>query len=81
MGLVYTYMTFSEYLTMFYSGKQGEADLLSVLFAGRFALVFWGTMLITLIIPILTVALPGINGVPGLLVASLLINLGMWLKR
>lgn len=81
VGLVYTYMTFSEYLTIFYTGKEGEATLTSVLFIGRFSRVFWGTMIIGLFIPLFMVALPRINGIPGLFIASILINTGMWLKR
>lgn len=81
IGVLYAYMTFSEYLTMFYTGKKHEAELLAVLFTGRFARVFWGTMLITLIIPLFIVALPWTNSIRGLFIASLLINVGMWFKR
>lgn len=80
-GAVYSYMTFSEYLTMFFTGQKEEAELLSMLFSGRFSMVFWGAMVVGLLIPLLIVVIPGLNGIKGLFVASILVNIGMWLKR
>lgn len=79
-GLVYLYTTFSEYLTMFYTGKTPERALTQALFAGEFSRVFWLGIAFTFA-PILLVALARWTGMPGLVLGALSANIGMWLKR
>lgn len=80
VGLVYFYTTFSEYLTMFYTGKGPERRLVTDLFVGRFAGVFWTGMALTFV-PVVVAAFARWTGVTGLVLGSLVANVGMWLKR
>jgi molybdopterin-containing oxidoreductase family membrane subunit len=79
--LLYIYFTISEYLTMGYSSESPDARLLTALFRGEFAWMFWTMAIIGLAIPALLLALPWTRTFGGIITASLLINLGMWLKR
>ena len=79
-GLIYLYTTFDEYLTMAYGSDAAEQRLVHALFVGQFHRVFWATILITFV-PVLMVALARWTRLPGLVLGSVLVNIGMWLKR
>ena len=80
VGLVYFYSTFSEYLTMFYTGQAAERRLIGDLFLGRFSGLFWTGMAFTFL-PVVIAALARWTGIAGLVLGSLAANVGMWLKR
>jgi molybdopterin-containing oxidoreductase family membrane subunit len=81
VNLIYIYFTFSEYLTIGYSLKHEDAELLEMLFHGPYAASFWAMSIIGLFIPALMLALPWTRNVKGIFIASILINVGMWIKR
>jgi molybdopterin-containing oxidoreductase family membrane subunit len=81
LGLIYLYFTFSEYLTTGYKMVEGERLLLQELMAGQYASSFWFFVVGGLIIPLLLIALPWTRTIPLIVVASLLVNVGMWIKR
>jgi molybdopterin-containing oxidoreductase family membrane subunit len=81
VNLIYIYFTVSEYLTMGYSSETADKKLLDALFHGQFAIMFWLMGVIGLFIPALMLALPWTRTFRGILTASILINIGMWLKR
>lgn len=81
LNLVYIYFTFSEYITMGYADVSPDRHLLSTLLSGTYALRFWGMALIGLIVPALLLALPWTRNLRGIVIASVLVNIGMWLKR
>jgi Ni/Fe-hydrogenase subunit HybB-like protein len=79
--LLYIYFTISEYLTMGYSSESPDARLLNVLFRGEFARMFWTMAVVGLVIPAILLALPWTRTFGGIITASVMINIGMWLKR
>ncbi|MBI2906864.1 MAG: polysulfide reductase NrfD [Chloroflexi bacterium] len=81
MGAMYLYFTFSEYITTGYKLAEGEKLLLQELFLGRYALPFWSFAIAGTVLPVLAVALPWTRTVPIIVIASVLVNVGMWLKR
>ena len=81
VNLIYIYFTVSEYLTMGYSSETADKKLLDALFHGQFAGMFWLMAVIGLFIPAVLLALPWTRTYWGILIASILINVGMWLKR
>lgn len=81
IGLTYIYFMINDYFIPFYGGKTEEMTLLTELAVGRYAPLFWFTMFIGFIIPTFIVAFPKTRTVKGSIVASVLVNLAMWLKR
>ena len=79
--LLYIYFTFSEYMTIGYTAESSDARLLDNLFRGEFALMFWTMAAVGLVIPAILLALPWTRTFRGIMVAAVLINIGMWLKR
>lgn len=80
-GLVYTYMAISEYLTIAYKFEPADLNLLSALWTGPYARLFWSYALGGMLVPLLILALPWTRNVPGIVLASVLVNVGMWIKR
>lgn len=81
-GILYFYFTFAEYLTLAYKLEGGEKLLLEEIFVGRYSLLLWPFFLGGQVLPILLAALPWTRRVTAILfVASLLVNVGMWMKR
>ncbi len=58
LDLIYVYFTLSEYLTGFYIGKHAEASVLASLFSGRFALLFWATVIVGFLLPAVMLTVP-----------------------
>jgi molybdopterin-containing oxidoreductase family membrane subunit len=81
LGLSYLYFTFAELLTEGYKQTEELTPLLEAVLVGRFAAYFWLFVAMAGVIPLLLIALPRTRTVPGIVVASVLIVVGMWLKR
>ena len=81
VNLIYIYFTISEYLTMGYMSEGPDKKLLDALLTGRFATMFWVMAVTGLFVPALLLALPWTRTFKGIVFASVLINIGMWLKR
>ncbi|HEY3291102.1 MAG TPA: NrfD/PsrC family molybdoenzyme membrane anchor subunit [Anaerolineae bacterium] len=81
LDLIYFYFTFAEYLTTGYKMEEGENFLLRELLTGQFALYFWVFVISGLLIPAVIIILPWTRRIPLLVVGSILVNIGMWLKR
>ncbi|MBI4199884.1 MAG: polysulfide reductase NrfD [Chloroflexi bacterium] len=80
-GVLYLYFTFAEYLTVAYKLEGGESLLLEELLLGRYSLLVWSGFFGGQILPILVVLLPATRTLPILFVASVLVNVGMYIKR
>ena len=78
--LFYIYLMINEYLVSGYIWGVNEASILSSLYWGGYSVYFWA-MVLTLIIPILIVAIPRTRNVAGIVLASILVNVSMWIKR
>ncbi len=81
LGIIYVYFTAAEYLTTGYKLAEGDKLLLQELMLGTYALPFWIFAIGGTLVPILIVALPWTRTIPLIVVASVLVNVGMWLKR
>ena len=81
VNLIYIYFTFTEYLTTGYNSPEVERPLLESLFSGPYAVEFWVMAVLGLLVPAVLIALPWSRNVAGITIASVLINIGMWLKR
>jgi molybdopterin-containing oxidoreductase family membrane subunit len=79
-SFAYMYFVINEYLGPGYTGG-AEQQLLSSIFSGAYAMEFWTMVIIGLFVPALILALPPFRTVKGIITASILVNIGMWLKR
>jgi len=79
--LIYAYLTFGEYLTMGYTLKIDHKLLLETLFVGQNAVWFWFFVIGGTIIPAALLIYRRGPLLPKILTASVLINIGMWIKR
>ncbi|MFO7544201.1 MAG: NrfD/PsrC family molybdoenzyme membrane anchor subunit [Trueperaceae bacterium] len=81
LGLTYLYFTFAEFLTEGYASTGEGIAVASMLLTGRYSLVFWPWVVGGLLVPILLVALPWTRTIAGITTASVLVMVGMWVKR
>lgn len=81
LGATYLYLTFADILPGAYVGERGVAEVVHDTLLGDYAVSFWLFIVAGAIVPILLVALPWTRNVPGMVVASTLVVLAMWLKR
>ena len=80
-GMIYLYFTFAEYLTVAYKLEGGEDLLLDELFTGRYAAMVWLGFVGGQLVPVGLALTPWTRTIPILFVASILANIGMWIKR
>lgn len=81
LGLLYLYLTFSEFLTDGYAAGQEAQELHETLLLADYAPLFWLFALGGLVLPMALVAMPRTRTIPGIVVAATLVVAGMWLKR
>lgn len=81
LGIGYLYFTVAEYLTVFYKGQPAESVVLSFLFTGDYSSAFWLVQFAGLGLPILVMLLPWTRNVKGIVFASVVVNIALWLKR
>ncbi|MFQ6126591.1 MAG: NrfD/PsrC family molybdoenzyme membrane anchor subunit [Candidatus Heimdallarchaeota archaeon] len=81
LDVIYIYFTISEYLTAGYVGETAEARLLRELFRGQYAYLFWSMILIGFVLPAFLLAYSRTRTIKGIVVASVLVNIAMWIKR
>jgi molybdopterin-containing oxidoreductase family membrane subunit len=81
LNIAYLYFTVSEYLTTGYAGPEAEAMLLEQIFGGSYSTYFWIFAVFGIIIPAFILAIPKTRTIGGIVLASVMVNLGMWVKR
>src|ERR1035437_1265748 len=82
LSLLYAYFTLSEYLTTWYGGEGIDVRLLALLAGnGTVGAVFWLWAAFGLFIPIGLLLFPSKRSLGSIMTASILINIGMWIKR
>jgi molybdopterin-containing oxidoreductase family membrane subunit len=81
LDLLYLYFTFTEMLTEGYARTEETAPVLEAVLIGRYAPFFWLFFIGAGVAPLLTIALPRTRTLPGIIIASSLVVVGMWLKR
>lgn len=81
LGATYIYLTFADILPGGYVGERGVSQVIYDTIAGKFAVSFWLFILAGAVVPIILVALPWSRNIWGIVVASVLVVIAMWLKR
>lgn len=81
VSIVYFYFNLNEFLVPGYKLKKFDAIHLHSLFAGHRALLFWGTQLLGLIIPMILLLFRKMRRPLPALVISIFVLAGAWLKR
>jgi len=81
MSLLWFYFTFSEYLTAFFGNEPSEMRVFYYKLTGPYAPFFWGMVAANFVIPVLILSFRRTRTIPGILVASSTIVIGMWLER
>jgi len=81
MTLLWFYFTFSEFLTTYYGGEPAHMRVFDAKLWGPYAPLFWGMVLCCFIIPFGILAPNRTRNIPGTVIASIFVMIGMWLER
>ena len=81
MACLWLYFTFAEHLTTWYAQEPQELNVFNAKLFGRFAPFFWAMALFCFVIPFTILANPRTLTINGTLLASISVNIGMWLER
>lgn len=81
MSLLWFYFTFSEYLTGIFGAEPNEMKTIMYKFTGPYAPLFWGMVLFNFILPVIILGFKKFKKIPGILIASCTVVVGMWLER
>jgi Ni/Fe-hydrogenase subunit HybB-like protein len=83
LNLLYIYFTLAEYLTCWYGGEEADHRLVDLLMGNNaYGVAFWLWAVFCLFLPAGLVMVPHkASLIPRLLIASIIINIGMWAKR
>jgi molybdopterin-containing oxidoreductase family membrane subunit len=81
LAATYLYLTFADILPGAYLGERGVSQVVYDTIAGQFAFSFWLFIIAGGVVPIILVALPWTRNIWGMVIASVLVVIAMWLKR
>ncbi len=81
MCMFWFYFTIAEYLTEFYGAEPAPFGVLMAKIGGEFSPAFLTMVLFCFVIPFVILAFPRTRTIVGTVLASLLIDIGMWLER
>jgi molybdopterin-containing oxidoreductase family membrane subunit len=81
MSLLWVYFVFAERLTVWYGNEHAEMAVFWELERGRYALLFWTMIICNFLIPFPILTLRRLRTIPGVVVASCAVLVGMWLER
>jgi hypothetical protein len=86
LTVIYLYFTLAEYLTTWYGGEAVDRRLLHTLMGqGPYGVTWWaivsGCFFLPAILLVIPIVFPNKLSLKRLVIASVLINIGMWLKR
>ena len=79
--LIYLYLTVGEYLTEGYKLEIEAKGLLTLLLVGKNAVWFWFFVVAGMMVPAILILVRRGPVIPKLVVASVLVNAAMWVKR
>ncbi len=79
-GLIF-YFNVSEYLVTGYKSNEAVAFQFNQMFRGQFAGFFWFYLVAGLVVPVLIIAIPRTRTIKGIVTASVLITIAMWIER
>ena len=81
MCLLWAYFTFAEYLTTFYGAEPEHMEVFYSKLGGEFTLLFIIMLITCFVIPFIFLAISKLRTITGTVIASISINIGMWLER
>jgi molybdopterin-containing oxidoreductase family membrane subunit len=81
LSLIWFYFTFAEFLTTYYGDEPAHMVIFRAKFWGEFAPSFWLMVLLCFVVPVVILGNPFTRTITGAVVASVAINVGMWLER
>lgn len=81
MSLLWFYFTFAEFLTTYYGGEPTHLVIFYSKISGRYAPIFWTMVVTCFIIPLAILSRQKTRTVLGTVLASVSVNIGMWLER
>ncbi len=81
MACLWLYFTFAEYLTTWYAHEPVELSVFNAKVLGHFAPLFWAMLGFCFVVPFAILANPRTRTIKGTLIASISVNIGMWLER
>jgi molybdopterin-containing oxidoreductase family membrane subunit len=81
MSLLWFYFTFAEYLTTFYGHEPDEMRVFLYKFTGGYSPFFWFMVICNFIIPVVFLSNKKLKTIPGILITSIAVVIGMWLER
>jgi molybdopterin-containing oxidoreductase family membrane subunit len=81
MSLLWFYFTCAEYLTTFYGHETDEMRVFLYKFTGGYSPFFWLMVICNFIIPVVFLSNKKLKTIPGILITSIAVVIGMWLER
>ncbi len=81
MSVLWSYFTFSEYMTTFYGALVDEMHVANAKIFGEFNWAFWTMVLCNGIIPFVVLIRRSGRTVLGTVIVSIFVDIGMWLER
>ena len=81
LSLVYLYFNINEYFLPAYKMKAQESAHLEALFTGDFAVLFWSTQILGMIIPIIVLMFKKGRKPFSLFIISIMVIIAAWFKR
>ena len=81
MTMLWFYFTFSEFLTTWYGHEPTHMAVWWYKISGPYAPHFWVMVLTCFVIPMICLAPPRFRTITGTVIASISVNIGMWLER
>ncbi|MFQ5742793.1 MAG: NrfD/PsrC family molybdoenzyme membrane anchor subunit [Acidobacteriota bacterium] len=81
MSLLWSYFTFSEYLTTFYGAAPEHMSIFWSKLTGEFAALTWTMVVLCFVVPLLLLGPRRTRTVTGTVIASVAVVIGMWIER
>ncbi len=81
MTLMWLYFTVSEYMTTLYGNEPAHMAVFQAKISGEFAPYFWTQAVCCFAVPVLILFSRRTRTIAGTVVASVAVNIGMWLER
>jgi molybdopterin-containing oxidoreductase family membrane subunit len=81
LSLLWFYLTFVEYFTTFYGNEPAHMVVFNAKFWQEFSPLFWVMFTCCFVIPVAILSNSKTRTIAGAVVASIFVNIGMWLER
>jgi hypothetical protein len=81
MSLLWGYFVFSERLTVWYGNSPSEMAVFWATQRGDYAPLYWTMVVCNFVLPLSILSFKRLRTIPGAVVASLGVLVGMWLER